>query len=228
MLFFVTFFGCGGETSLVPPIENKPKVDKTAFIASLLTGFKYWRFEELTVERPDSVRTINLKAGSINSIPGMSHVDVLNFGYGFRSKGEFTVDIVDSGPFGNIPYAAKDTISIFIAESGFPYYIGTWHWDEERETVAVKDPISQFAKFIKALSKKPTSPEVGYLDNTMPPKYRTSKQAILGSSPDRIRIVFYDNDPVVGETKYIFTMRAACATREISSWKREFSYETTY
>ena len=131
----------------------------------------------------------------------MSYMDALNFGYGFRSKGEFTADVVDSGPFGNIPYVAKDTISIFIAGSGFPYYIGTWYWDEERETVAVKDPTSQFAKFIKVLSKKQTSPEIGYLDNTMPPKYRTSKQAILGASPDRIRIVFYDNDQVVGETK---------------------------
>lgn len=92
-------------------------------------------------------------------------------------------DVVDGGPFGNILYA-DDPISIFIPGSA-DSYTASWYWDEARETVAIKGPLSAFSNF-------------------------------------------YEDDPAIGTTKYIFTMRAAWVTKVVYNRLREQIYEVLY
>jgi hypothetical protein len=81
---------------------------------------------------------------------------------------------------------------------------------------------------VKSLSKNKFLPSVGYLDNTLPAKYKSVEEAMAGASPDRIRIIYYEEDPKAGQIKYIFTMRAAWITKVERMAAREHWYEVLY
>lgn len=227
LLATIVLFSCGKDNPpiSVKPVEQEPKVDKTAFIASLLAGRKYWRFEELTVEQPNYTRKFNLIVDSTGTLPVVATTVVSRHtAFRFDDSGKLLPDQVDSGPYGNIPYTPKSGFAIFIPGYSYP---GSWYWDEKRETVAIKG-LSGISLMIDAISKTKKSPEIGYVDNTMPAKYKTLNQAITGASPDRIRIIFYEDDPEIGTIKYIFTMRAAWVTKIIELRSRTELYEVLY
>lgn len=226
LLAIITLLGCGNDNPVgIEPMEQGPKVDKAAFVASLLAGHKYWRFEELTVEQSNSVRKFNLIVDSTRLLPEIAtNVVTRHTACRFHNDGKLLADQIDSGPYGGVPYTSKSGFYIFIPGYSYP---GSWYWDDERETVAIKG-LSGTRLMIEAISKTKMSPEVGYLDNQTPAKYKTLNQAVKGASPDRIRIIFYEEDPEIGTIKYIFTMRAAWVTKIIEVRARTENYEVLY
>ncbi|WP_439557303.1 hypothetical protein [Dyadobacter sp.] len=92
----------------------------------------------------------------------------------------------------------------------------------------IRLPANYFSAAVKSLSKNNFSPSVGYLDNTLPAKYKSIEDAVAGASPDRIRIIYYEEDPKGGEIKYIFTMRAAWVMKVERLAAREHWYEVLY
>lgn len=225
VLVFAALLGCGKDKQAVDPGGREHNVDKTAFLASLVGGHKYWRFEELIVEHPSSIRKFNLRVDSTGILPvTATQVVTRHTACRFQIDGRLSPDQVDAGPYGNIPYTPQSQLGIFVPGYSYP---GSWFWDESRQTVAVKD-LNGTQLMISAISKTNASPEVGYLDNTMPAKYKTLNQALEGNSPDRIRIIFYEEDPEIGTIKYVFIMRAAWVTKVIALSTRTELYEVLY
>lgn len=141
VLITIPFFCCDNPD--VESVKEETTVYQAAYVASLVAGFKYRRFEEPTIERPYSIAKIELRWDTAGILPLNISLDKVHTGRSLLSIWRFMYDAVDGGPFGNVPYEV-DAISIFIPRSSGPY-TDPWYWDEKRETLAVKGPLNTFS-----------------------------------------------------------------------------------
>ncbi|WP_031530256.1 hypothetical protein [Dyadobacter crusticola] len=222
LLLITTLFGCAKKDHEEP--EPKPAVDKNAFLATLRAGHKYWRCEELTIEQGGVAKTFNMLSNEAKMDGSTFLAVVAASAYSFGPE-TATVHVIDYGPYGNVPYATNFKFREFLPQSAST---GTCSWNDERETLEVRLPDSYFGRAVQSLSKNQYLPSVGYLDNTFPAKYKTEEEAIAGASPDRIRMIYYEEDPQAGQVRYIFTMRAAWVTKVDRIGPREHWYEVLY
>ncbi|KQS28331.1 hypothetical protein [Dyadobacter sp. Leaf189] len=222
LLLITSLSACSQEDPV--EAETKPTVDKEALLASLEAGNKYWRCEELTIEQAGVTKTSNLLGNEAN-IDGATFLALVGYSaFSFNSQ-TVNIHVIDSGPHGNVPYATGKKLYEFLPQSAEK---GSSQWNDERQTLEIKLPDNYFAAAVKSLSKNNFSPSVGYLDNTLPAKYKSIEDAVTGASPDRIRIIYYEKDPKGSQIKYIFTMRAAWVTKVERIAAREHWYEVLY
>jgi hypothetical protein len=227
LLMIAVSLGCS-KRQIIDPVPDEPKVEKSEFLASFLSGRKIWRFEEFTIEAGGVSKTYNLsKTDSTGVVPAISWPNARHIGFAIWASGDIYNEPIDVGPFGKTEYPVRARINLWLPSSS-PAPIGSWVWDDDRQTVALTmNHDTYFGAIISHISKTKTAPKVGYLDNSFPSKYRTLYEAANGDAADRVRIVFYEDD-ANGQIKYIYTMRAAWVVKLNYRRGREEDYEVIY
>ncbi|SKB71516.1 hypothetical protein [Dyadobacter psychrophilus] len=222
IMVFLLLFSCDDREDDVV----KAQVDKEKVIASLLATDRNWRFEEIAIEK-QGVKTVENVAESSKIITAETRINVTpNVGFRFErfaNNVNNLDEIISTGPFGKIPYGAKS-----LNETGMGLTTdGTWAWDDVAQTVFITST-SSLGGIVSEMSENGWRPEKGYLDNTMLPLFKTAGEAQIAGIPERIRIVFEENDPKAGKIKYSITLRAAWITRLISGNSRQHFYDVVY
>lgn len=222
IVVFLLLFSCDDREADVV----KVKVDKEKVLASLLATNRNWRFEEISMEKK-GVKTVENVAESSKLITVETRINVTpNVGFRFESYPNNVNnldEIISSGPFGKIPYGATS-----LSETGMGLTIdGSWTWDDAAQTVVITST-SSMTGIVSEISENGWRPEKGYLDTTMLPLFKTSEEAQTAGIPERIRILFEENDPKAGKITYSITLRAAWITRLVSGNSRQHFYDVVY
>ncbi|MCF0062525.1 hypothetical protein MUK70_01775 [Dyadobacter chenwenxiniae] len=222
MMVFLLLLSCDDK----PAEVVKAKVNKEKVLAALLASGRNWRFEEISIER-QGVKTVENLAETSKLITVETRINVTpNVGFRFESYANNVTrldEIISTGPFGKIPYGAKS-----LSETGMGLTTdGTWVWDDAAQTVFITST-SSMVGIVSEMSENGWKPEKGYLDNTMLPLFETAGEAQSAGVPERIRIIFEENDAKIGKITYGITLRAAWITRLVSGNSRQQFYDVVY
>lgn len=204
-------------------VETRPEIDKTAFLAPLLSSGRYWRFEELIIEQGSSRKEINLFTDT-TAIPYEFRAGYIRH-LSFQFENNILSELITTGPYGNVPYLTDVHLSTFQQED---LKKTAWRWNTPKQTVELDLNKGIFEPIIESVSPNRFKPSVGYLDNTFPAAYRTLNEAVKAATPERIKIDVFETDPKSGLIKYTFVMRGAWIKELLPSKIREKYYRVLY
>jgi hypothetical protein len=201
---------------------NEPVVDRNAFETALTVGDRYWRVEQLWIKTGDSTRRINFYPFTDAVDYGISSSVVPNTSFHFNKS--IMEELLGSGPYGNMPYPT--TSHMVVTLLGLTND-GSWEWDSDRQTVALKLPGSLSA-ILKSASRSKFNPTQGYLDNKVPPRFVTLSQAQNATEPERISIHVEENDSILGNVQYNLILRSSWIIKRDGGDSKEQRYQVHY